>query len=113
MDKLIEFLKEQLPEETFTPDFIEGIKSFDASNTEGEGPQDQKEVQNAVQEALDRNNEEWGQRYRDTFFGKTEATNDAANESAPPEAQPNDRVESGAADEQNVSIDDIFAPKEG
>lgn len=116
-EKIAAFLREKLGDDVFTPDIIEGLNELDIDdapdgNDDGNTPDNEggdevdidAKIEAAINDALEKSNAEWSERYRKTFFGEK------------PEQDPT--PDKGGTDfdmndgHEPVTLDDIFAESE-
>lgn len=111
-EKIAAFLREKLGDDVFTPEVIEGLNELDiddetdTTNTdtdgsdEGTGDDIDAKIEAAINDALEKSNAEWSERYRQTFFGEK------VEQPAP---EPTD-VDDGEM--ATITLDDIFNESE-
>lgn len=108
-EKIAAYLREKLGDDVFTPDVIEGLNDLDIddevdTNSDASGNDDSVDIdakiEAAINDALEKSNAEWSERYRKTFFGEK------VEQPAP---QPSD-VDDGEM--ESITLDSIFNESE-
>lgn len=106
-EKIAAYLREKLGDDVFTPDVIEGLNNLDIDDevdTNSDGNDDSVDIdakiEAAINDALEKSNAEWSERYRKTFFGEKVEQ---------PEPQPSD-VDDGEM--ESITLDSIFNESE-
>ena len=108
-EKIAAYLREKLGDDVFTPDVIEGLNDLDIddevdTNSDASGGDDSVDIdakiEAAINDALEKSNAEWSERYRKTFFGEK------VEQPAP---QPSD-VDDGEM--ESITLDSIFNESE-
>ena len=108
-EKIAAYLREKLGDDVFTPDVIEGLNDLDIddevdTNSDASGNDDSVDIdakiEAAINDALEKSNAEWSERYRKTFFGEKVEQ---------PEPQPSD-VDDGEM--ESITLDSIFNESE-
>lgn len=108
-EKIAAYLREKLGDDVFTPDVIEGLNDLDIDdevdgNSDDSGKDDSVDIdakiEAAINDALEKSNAEWSERYRKTFFGEKVEQ---------PGPQPSD-VDDGEM--ESITLDSIFNESE-
>lgn len=107
-EKIAAYLREKLGDDVFTPDVIEGLNDLDIDDevdTNSDGNDNDSvdidaKIEAAINDALEKSNAEWSERYRKTFFGEK------VEQPAP---QPSD-VDDGEM--ESITLDSIFNESE-
>jgi len=108
-EKIAAFLREKLGDDVFTPEIIEGLNELDIDDNHGDNTPDNEggdevdidaKIEAAINDALEKSNAEWSERYRKTFFGEKVEQ---------PEPQPSD-VDDGEM--ESITLDSIFNESE-
>lgn len=108
-EKIAAYLREKLGDDVFTPDVIEGLNDLDIddevdTNSDDSGDDDSVDIdakiEAAINDALEKSNAEWSERYRKTFFGEKVEQ---------PGPQPSD-VDDGEM--ESITLDSIFNESE-
>ena len=108
-EKIAAYLRDKLGDDVFTPDVIEGLNDLDIddevdTNSDASGNDDSvnidAKIEAAINDALEKSNAEWSERYRKTFFGEKVEQ---------PEPQPSD-VDDGEM--ESITLDSIFNESE-
>lgn len=107
-EKIAAYLREKLGDDVFTPDVIEGLNDLDIDDevdTNSDGNDNDSvdidaKIDAAINDALEKSNAEWSERYRKTFFGEKVEQ---------PDPQPSD-VDDGEM--ESITLDSIFNESE-
>ena len=108
-EKIAAYLREKLGDDVFTPEIIEGLNELDIDDNPGDNTPDNEgggevdidaKIEAAINDALEKSNAEWSERYRKTFFGEKVEQ---------PEPQPSD-VDDGEM--ESITLDSIFNESE-
>lgn len=103
-EKIAAYLREKLGDDVFTPDVIEGLNDLDIdevdTNSDNDSVDIDAKIDAAINDALEKSNAEWSERYRKTFFGEKVEQ---------PEPQPTD-VDDGEM--ATITLDSIFNESE-
>lgn len=103
-EKIAAYLREKLGDDVFTPDVIEGLNDLDIdevdTNSDNDSVDIDAKIDAAINDALEKSNAEWSERYRKTFFGEKVEQ---------PEPQPTD-VDDGEM--ESITLDSIFNESE-
>lgn len=107
-EKIAAYLREKLGDDVFTPDVIEGLNNLDiddevdtnSDTSDNDSVDIDAKIEAAINDALEKSNAEWSERYRKTFFGEKVEQ---------PEPQPSD-VDDGEM--ESITLDSIFNESE-
>ena len=107
-EKIAAYLREKLGDDVFTPDVIEGLNDLDiddevdtnSDTNDNDSVDIDAKIEAAINDALEKSNAEWSERYRKTFFGEKVEQ---------PEPQPSD-VDDGEM--ESITLDSIFNESE-
>ena len=107
-EKIAAYLREKLGDDVFTPDVIEGLNDLDiddevdtnSDTNDNDSVDIDAKIEAAINDALEKSNAEWSERYRKTFFGEKVEQ---------PEPQPSD-VDDGEM--ATITLDSIFNESE-
>lgn len=108
-EKIAAYLREKLGDDVFTPDVIEGLNDLDIDDEVDANSDDSDndhsvdidaKIEAAINDALEKSNAEWSERYRKTFFGEKVEQ---------PEPQPSD-VDDGEM--ESITLESIFNESE-
>lgn len=107
-EKIAAYLREKLGDDVFTPDVIEGLNDLDiddevdtnSDTSDNDSVDIDAKIEAAINDALEKSNAEWSERYRKTFFGEKVEQ---------PEPQPSD-VDDGEM--ESITLDSIFNESE-
>lgn len=76
-EKIAAYLREKLGDDVFTPDVIEGLNDLDidevdtnSDTSDNDSVDIDAKIEAAINDALEKSNAEWSERYRKTFFGE-------------------------------------------
>jgi hypothetical protein len=77
-EKIAAYLREKLGDDVFTPDVIEGLNDLDIDDevdtnsdaSDNDSVDIDAKIEAAINDALEKSNAEWSERYRKTFFGE-------------------------------------------
>lgn len=77
-EKIAAYLREKLGDDVFTPDVIEGLNDLDIDDevdtnsdaNDNDSVDIDAKIEAAINDALEKSNAEWSERYRKTFFGE-------------------------------------------
>lgn len=107
-EKIAAYLREKLGDDVFTPDVIEGLNDLDiddevdtnSDTNDNDSVDIDAKIEAAINDALEKSNAEWSERYRKTFFGEKVEQ---------PGPQPSD-VDDGEM--ESITLDSIFNESE-
>ena len=107
-EKIAAYLREKLGDDVFTPDVIEGLNDLDIDDevdtnsdaNDNDSVDIDAKIEAAINDALEKSNAEWSERYRKTFFGEKVEQ---------PDPQPSD-VDDGEM--ESITLDSIFNESE-